>query len=273
MTGNASRQRFKAALCQMESGSDPQANLAAAAAAIDVAAAAGALIACLPEMWPCMDADPQARLACAEAAGSGPAQRLLAAKAAEHRIHIIGGSIPLLSDQPRKAFNSCLLYDPAGELLARYDKMHLFRFEGDDRSYDESLTCAAGSQPAWADTDLGRIGLSICYDLRFPELYRAMDHPDLIAVPSAFTEQTGRAHWQALLQARAIENQCHVLAPAQCGTHGGGLRTWGHSMAVSPWGEVVAAAGSEPGVFLATVDHGQAAACRRRLPALDNRVL
>ena len=269
----AGAQKFKAALCQMESGPDPDTNLAAAGAAIDIAAAGGARLVCLPELWSCMDADAGAKLAAAEKPGQGPAQQLLAAKAAEHRIHLVGGSIPLRSKQPQKAFNSCLLYDPDGRLQARYDKMHLFRFDGDDRSYNEALAGAAGSRPVSVATDLGRIGLSICYDLRFPELYRAMKQPDLITVPAAFTEQTGAAHWEPLLRARAIENQCFVLAPAQCGTHGGGLRTWGHSMAVSPWGEVLAAAAGEPGVFFATVDPARTAACRKRLPALENRIL
>ena len=251
----------------------PDANLAAAGAAIDIAAAAGARLVCLPELWPCLDADARVKLACAEKPGQGPAQQLLAAKAAEHRIHLVGGSIPLRSDQPEKIFNSCLLYDPDGKCRERYDKMHLFRFAGDDRSYDESLTCAPGSRPVTAGTELGRIGLSICYDLRFPELYRAMQQPDLITVPAAFTEQTGAAHWEPLLRARAIENQCFVLAAAQCGTHGGGLRTWGHSMAISPWGEVLAAAAGEPGVFFTTVDRAQSAACRKRMPALANRIL
>ena len=243
------------------------------AAAIDVAAAAGALIVCLPELWSCMDADPQTKLAAAEEPGAGPAQQMMAAKAAEHRIHIVGGSIPLRAQQPQRVFNSCLLYDPAGRQLARYDKMHLFSFAGRDRNYDEALACAAGKQPVAVDTDLGRIGLSICYDLRFPELYRAMDKPDLIAVPAAFTEQTGSAHWEVLLRARAIENQCHLLAAAQCGTHGGGLRTWGHSMAISPWGEVIAAGGREAGVFMAPIDRRETASLRQQLPALDNRVL
>ena len=264
---------FKAALCQMESGANPEANLAAAGSAIDVAAAGGAQLVCLPELWLCMDANVHTKLASAEQPGEGPAQRLLASKAGEHRIHIVGGSIPLHSDEAGKVFNSCLVYGPDSKLLKRYDKIHLFSFAGADRNYDEALVCTAGSQPAAVDTDLGRIGLSICYDLRFPELYRALNQPDLITAPAAFTEPTGAAHWESLLRARAIENQCFVLAAAQCGTHGGGLRTWGHSMAISPWGDILTSADREPGVFFATIDHSLSAACRKKLPALQGRRL
>ncbi len=257
----------------MTSGDDIRANLAAAAAALDKAAAGGAALACLPELWPCLSADPTAKLAVAEADGTGPAQELLAAKAAEHGMHILGGSVPLASNDPERIANACLLYGPDGARLARYDKIHLFRFRASDRSYDETATIIAGRQPAWADTRLGRIGLSVCYDLRFPELFRALHTPDIIVVPSAFTVQTGQAHWEILVRARAIENACHVLAPAQCGTHGGGLRTWGHSMAVGPWGDVLADGGTVPGVQYAQIDLGSARAARMRLPALADRVL
>lgn len=262
---------FKAALCQMSSGEDVAANLEAARALLDEAAARGAALACLPELFPCMGADIKAKERAAEDPGEGPVQDFLAETAREFGIHIAAGSILVRGES--KLLNRSLLYDDQGRAVATYDKIHLFRYKGPDREYDESADYEAGSGTVFADTDLGRIGLSVCYDLRFPELYRTLGGAGIILVPSAFTRSTGKAHWELLVRARAVENQCYVLAAAQCGDHPGGIRTWGHSLAADPWGQAVAAMDEEPGVAVAEIDPGLVESCRSRLPALDNRVL
>lgn len=264
---------YKIALCQMNSGDDPAANLADAVAMIEQAAAAGAKLACLPELFTSMSADPAVKRANAEQPGDGPAQKRLAELAAQLGIHIAAGSIPIAVDGEDRINNRSLLFGPAGEPLAAYDKIHLFRYQAPDREYDESLEYLPGSDPVHCDTGLGRIGLSVCYDIRFPELYRSLQEPDLMLVPSAFTRSTGKAHWEILLRARAIENQCYVVAAAQCGSHPGGIRTWGHSMVVNPWGEAVVREEDESGVLFAEVSAAAIADCRMRLPALANRAL
>jgi nitrilase len=172
-------------------------------------------------------------------------------------------------------FNASLVFAPDGALAARYDKLHLFRFSDGREDFDERRVLRAGEAPVAFDAGALRVGLSICYDLRFPELYRALTRPpcDLLAVPSAFTATTGRAHWELLLRARAIENQCYVIAPAQGGTHESGRRTWGHSMIVGPWGEVLGVRDEGEGVVLATLDPARIAAVREQLPALQHRRL
>jgi predicted amidohydrolase len=162
--------------------------------------------------------------------GHGPIQDFLAASAREHGVWLIGGSLPLWADSPDKVLNSSLVYNPHGQRVARYDKIHLFGFRQGAEAYDESATIEAGRQPVAFSTPFGRVGLSICYDLRFPELYRALGVTDLLVIPAAFTETTGRAHWEILLRARAIENQCYVLAVAQGGRHENGRETHGNSM-------------------------------------------
>lgn len=264
---------FTAALLQMCSSANLNENLARAADLLDEAAAGGAALAALPEMWPCMSGNDSHKLACAEQQGSGPVQSLLSAKAAQHRMHVCGGSLLLRGARGSKPRNSCLLHGPDGRLIARYDKIHLFRFLADDRSYDETGLLEPGQAPVFADTALGRIGLAVCYDLRFPELFRKLAEPDMIIAPSAFTMQTGLAHWELLVRTRAVENLCHVLAPAQCGKHEGGLRSWGHSTAVSPWGAILADAGDRPGVAFAKINLDDAVAARAKLPALANRML
>ena len=261
---------YKAALCQMSSTDDPRENLDKAGGMVALAAEGGARIACLPEMLTFMGADAGAKRASAERPG-GPAHEFFADAARKSGIFVAAGSVLVAGGG--KMLNRSLLFAPDGSLVRHYDKIHLFRYEGPDRSYDESSEYDAGSEVACADTELGRLGLSVCYDLRFPELYRAMSRPDVILVPSAFTRSTGEAHWETLLRARAIENQCYVLAAAQCGSHPGGLQTWGHSMAVDPWGKVVGSLGGEPGLLFADVDPSLADSCRKRLPSLDNRVL
>jgi nitrilase len=188
-------------------------------------------------------------------------------------VWLVGGTLPMRTDEPGRVRNSCCVYAPDGHRAARYDKLHLFAFDNGREQYDEGRVLEAGSTPVAFDVDGLRVGLSICYDLRFPELYRALASPpcDLVCVPSAFTDTTGRAHWELLLRARAVENQCYVLAPAQGGDHENGRRTWGHSMVVDPWGEVLAQLEVGPGVVLAQIDIERIASVRRQLPALTHR--
>ena len=189
-------------------------------------------------------------------------------------IWIFGGSAPLVASVPDKVRNTTLVYDDQGKRVARYDKMHLFRFDGGgDERYDESRTLQPGAAAVALASPFGRLALSICYDVRFPELYRGLGPFDVMFVPSAFTVPTGRAHWDLLLRARAVENQAYVVAPAQGGLHPSGRRTYGHSMVVDPWGEVLAVRPEGEGVVLAEIDTDRIAEVRRSLPALLNRRL
>ena len=275
----AAMSTLKIAALQMVSTPEVARNLAAARRLIAEAAGAGAALVALPEYFCFMGQHDSDKLAVAEAPGSGPIQQALAEAAREHRVWLVGGTLPLVSPDPQRVLNSCCVYAPDGRLAARYDKIHLFRFEkvtdGVRESYDEGRAILAGSQPTALDAATLRLGLSVCYDLRFPELYRALMQPpcDLISVPAAFTYTTGRAHWELLLRARAVENQCYVIAPAQGGRHENGRRTWGHSMIVDPWGEVLAVQPEGEGVVLAELDCARIAAVRAQLPALTHRVL
>ena len=203
--------------------------------------------------------------------GDGMQQAFLSAAARRHHIVLIGGSVPITCDDPARVKQAMLVYGADGERIARYDKIHLFRFTQGDEDYDEAKTISAGSTTQSLAADCGRVGLSICYDVRFPELYRAFTDLALIVVPAAFTVPTGAAHWETLLRARAIENQCYVLAGAQSGTHPGGRRTWGHSMLVDPWGEVVASHADGPGIVIGNIDAARIADVRARLPAFSHR--
>ena len=274
---------MKVAAVQMLSTPRVADNLASAAALVAEAAAAGAELVALPEYFCLMGQRDADKLAHAEALGAGPIQAMLAETARRHGVWLVGGTLPLaIEGRDDRANNSCLVFGPDGRRVARYDKIHLFRFDDGERRYDEAATLAAGHTPvAFGCTDragrVWRVGLSICYDLRFPELYRALGRPDpcdLLLVPAAFTHPTGEAHWELLLRARAVENQCHVLAPAQGGRHENGRRTWGHSMAVGPWGEVLAVRDAEgAGVVLAELDAARQASVRTQLPALEHRQL
>jgi nitrilase len=208
-----------------------------------------------------------------EAEGDGPIQRFLSAAAKKHGLWIVGGSAPLVSADPGRVRNTSLVYDAEGRLAARYDKMHLFGFQMGEERYDEANTIEPGDKLVTVDTPFGRLGLSICYDLRFPELYRAMKDVDIILVPSAFTATTGRAHWETLLRARAIENLAYVLAPAQGGRHPNGRETHGDSMIVDPWGRVLDRLPSGPGVVIAEISLARMHSLRRNLPALSHRQL
>ena len=269
------------AAIQMVSTPDLALNLDRADALVAEAAARGARLAVLPEYFCLMGRDDRDKLAIAEPAGDGPIQRRLAALARRHGLWLIGGTLPLAIDgDVAHATNTCLVFAPDGTLAARYDKIHLFRFDDGERRHDEAATLRAGTAPTAFDaTDrtgrAHRVGLSVCYDLRFPELYRALMQPacDLIALPAAFTWPTGQAHWELLLRARAVENQCYVIASAQGGRHPNGRRTWGHSMIVDPWGRVLAERAEGEGVVVADLDPAVLEDVRARLPALQHRRL
>jgi deaminated glutathione amidase len=208
-----------------------------------------------------------------ERAGAGPLQDFMREAAVRHRVWLVGGTVPLMAEADDKVRNSTLAYDDTGALVARYDKIHLFGLCRDGERYDEAATIEAGSQVVVFDAPLGPVGLSVCYDLRFPELFRAMGEVSLIILPSAFTFTTGKSHWEVLLRARAIENQCYVMAPAQGGRHPSGRVTWGHTMIVDPWGEVLACRAEGAGVVVADLEPARLAAVRESLPALRHRVL
>jgi nitrilase len=248
-------------------------NLATARRLVAQAAAAGAQLVVLPEYWAIMGKQETDKLAHAEQPGSGPIQDGMAQMARQHGIWLIGGTLPLISGQEGKVLNTTLVYDPQGEPAGRYDKIHLFGFTRGAESYNESRTIVPGAQVRSIETPFGRVGLSICYDLRFPELYRAMGDCALIVVPAAFTHTTGSAHWEVLLRARAIENQCYVLASAQGGLHPNGRRTWGHSMLIDPWGEVKAVLPEGEGVVSGEIDLVFLAGVRESLPALAHRTM
>ena len=264
---------MKIAAAQMISGPDVAPNLATAARLIAEAAAAGAQLVALPEYFPLIGASDADRLAAREADGTGPIQDFLAGAAREHGLWLVGGSIPLLAKDPARLRNACLVFDPQGRRVARYDKIHLFGFSKGEESYDEAATIERGDQVVAFDSPPGRIGIAICYDLRFPELFRAMGAVDLLVLPAAFTETTGRAHWELLLRARAVENQCYVLAAAQGGRHPNGRLTHGNSMVIDPWGEVLARLEKGEGVVLAELDPRRLVDIRTSLPALKHRIL
>lgn len=261
------------AAIQTVSGPDVQANLSEAGRLIAEAAAQGADFVALPEYFALLSPDERAKIAVREREGEGPIQEFLAAAAREHGVWIVGGTVPLEAQSSAHVRNSVLVFDDTGRRVVRYDKIHLFGFDNGRESFDESRTIEAGAEPVAFEAPFGRVGLSVCYDLRFPELYRSLGPLDLIVVPSAFTATTGRAHWETLLRARAIENQCYVMAPAQGGRHAGGRVTWGHTMIIDPWGEVLACRESGPGVLSAELEPQRIATVRQQLPALAHRRL
>jgi len=269
-----SARAFGVAAVQMVSGGDVTANLAQAGSLVAEAAGGGASLVLLPEYFGILGAHASDKVRLAERDGDGPQQAFLSRAAREHGIVVIGGSVPIASADPARVRSACLAYGPDGARVARYDKIHLFRFAHGDEAYDETRTIERGSEVVAFDAPFGRIGLTICYDLRFPELYRALGDCALVCVPSAFTWTTGSAHWHLLLRARAVENQTWILAAAQGGVHGNGRRTWGHSMLVDPWGEVAAERSMDgPGVVAGVCDPARTAQVRSRLPALAHRVL
>ena len=256
---------------QMISSTCVEDNLASVRRLVAGAAADGAQLVVLPEFFPMIGATDEARLAIRERPGQGPLQSALAELALTHKLWLVGGSIPLLGSDPGRALNSTLVFDPQGRQVSRYDKMHLFGFKAGAESYDESLSIEAGCEPVAFDTPFARIGLSICYDLRFPEYFRALGQVDMLILPAAFTATTGEAHWEVLLRARAIENQCYVIASAQGGRHETGRKTWGHSMIVDPWGEILSVLPSGEGWVCADFNRQRLETIRHRLPALKHR--
>ena len=267
------RPTFKAAAVQMVSTPKVEENLAAAAGLVAQAAEQGAKLVALPEYFCIFGMRDRDKVAVREKDGAGPIQDFLAATAARHGVWLVGGSVPLECADPARVRNSCLVYDAAGQRVARYDKIHLFGLALGEERFNESATIEPGVEPRAIDSPFGRIALSVCYDVRFPELYRALAPMDIILVPSAFTATTGRAHWETLLRARAIENLAWVLAPAQGGRHQNGRETHGHSMIIDPWGKVVAERAAGPGVVMADIDPQFQAKLRSSLPALEHRVM
>ena len=263
----------RVAAVQMVSTPHVDENLQTAARLIGDAAAQGATLIALPEYFPIMGLKDSDKFAVREANGDGPLQTFLAETARQLGIWLVGGSIPLIASEEGKVLNSCLVFNPQGERVARYDKIHLFGFQNGRERYDESASIEAGHQPVAFNTPFGRVGLSICYDLRFPELYRALGVTDLLVIPAAFTETTGRAHWEILMRARAIENQCYVLAVAQGGKHENGRETHGNSMLIDPWGVVIDRLDKGEGVVIGEIDHARIAEIRVSLPALKHRVM
>lgn len=264
---------FRVAAVQMVSTPRVDENLGVAEALIAQAAGQGAQLVALPEYFPIMGLSDADKFNVREADGHGAIQQFLSTTAHRHGIWLVGGSIPLVATEAGKVLNSCLVFDPQGERVARYDKIHLFGFQKGAERYNESATIEAGSQPMTFDAPFGRIGVSICYDIRFPELYRAQGAVDLQIVPAAFTETTGRAHWEILLRARAIENQCYVLAVAQGGLHENGRETHGNSMLIDPWGVILDRLTKGPGIVIGDVGHARIADIRASLPALTHRVM
>lgn len=268
---------MRVAAIQMTSSHEIEANLEVADRHLAEAARLGARLAALPENFAFMGRDSADKRAIAEPEGAGRVQNFLADAARRHQIWIVGGTIPLRTEGDGRVAAACLVYDAQGQRAARYDKMHLFDVDvpGSTESHRESAHTVPGREPRVLDTPLGKIGLSVCYDLRFPELYRVLSRQgaELFVVPAAFTVPTGRAHWETLLRARAIENLCGLIAPAQWGVHANGRETFGDSMIVDHWGRVLARLPGGTGCVVADIDAAARLEARARFPALEHRVI
>lgn len=263
----------RVAAIQMASGPSVSANLEESLRLIELAVSQEAKLVVLPEYFCIMGLRDTDKLSVREQPGEGMVQSFLSETAKRFGIWLVGGSVPLVSQESDKVYNSCLVYDNDGKQVARYDKIHLFGLELGEERFAEEKTIKAGDKVIALDSPFGRIGLSICYDLRFPELYRLMGKVDIILAPSAFTAITGKAHWETLIRARAIENQAYVIAPAQGGFHVSGRETNGDSMIVDPWGVVIDRLARGPGVVVATLDRAYQSSVRASLPALEHRCL
>lgn len=274
-TGSAAE--LNVASIQMVSSADLKENLATASRLIKAAAATGAQLITLPEYFCLMGLKDTDKVLARENVGSGPIQEQLAALAKEHGIFLVAGTIPLVAKDLNKVLNSTLVFDPNGLSVGRYDKIHLFGFQTKTERYQESETIEAGDIPGIIKISVNQetwtLGLSICYDLRFPELYRALGQVDCHIIPAAFTYTTGKDHWEILLRARAIENQCYVLASAQGGAHQNQRRTWGHSMLIDPWGQVLADLPEGEGFISGVLSKEKLNEVRSQLPALAHRKL
>jgi predicted amidohydrolase len=265
------------ACIQMASGPNLGANLLEAERLIEEAVSQQARLVVLPENFALMGKTERDKVELREKPGSGTIQTFLAEQAARHGIWLVGGTVPLVADDANKVRASCLVYDDKGKLAGRYDKIHLFDVQlvDSNEQYTESQTIEPGSEVVVLDTPFGRMGLSVCYDLRFPELFRQQLEAgmEIIVLPSAFTAITGRAHWEVLVRARAIENLCYVIAPDQGGYHLNGRETFGHSMIVDPWGTVLNSLARGPGVVCADVELGRLNSARRNFPSIQHRRL
>ena len=265
----------KIAAVQMASGPNVNANLIEAGRLIAMAAGAGAQLVVLPENFAIMGMTEKDKVSVREVDGQGPMQDFLATQAKKHGLWLVGGTIPLVADDANKVRGACLLIDEKGQRVARYDKVHLFDVSVPDNGekYIESETVENGEQVIVAETPFGRLGLAVCYDLRFPGIFRRMldKGVEIIALPSAFTAITGRAHWEVLVRARAIENLCYVVAAAQGGYHVNGRETYGDSMVVNPWGTVLDRLPSGSGFVLAETDPAYQESVRRNFPVLEHR--
>ena len=268
---------MKVAAIQMVSGISLDHNLSEALRLLRQAAACGAELAVLPEYFCFMGHKDEDKLLLAEKPGLGTVQDFLSDAARDLKLWLVGGTLPMATDDPAHAANASVAYDPKGQAVSRYDKIHLFRYDNGREHYDEANVLVAGDTPTVFECksragQSWRVGQSVCYDLRFGELYRMLA-ADVLLVPSAFTHTTGQAHWEVLLRARAIENQAYVIASAQGGVHENGRRTWGHSMVIDPWGQVMAMQAEGPGVVLADIDLERLRSVREQLPSLQHRRL
>jgi nitrilase len=268
---------LKIASIQMVSTPNLNENLEVAARLIKSASDCGAQLIVLPEYFCLMGLKDTDKVNLRETPGVGVIQDRLAAIAQVNNIYLVAGSIPLETTEPNKVFNTSLVFNPQGKQIARYDKIHLFGFQTDTERYEESETIAPGRQPSQFQITVNEVdwcfGLSICYDLRFPELYRALGEVDCHIVPAAFTYTTGKDHWEILLRARAIENQCYVLSSAQGGVHINQRRTWGESMLIDPWGQILANLPQGEGFITGTLSKDKLKGVRSKLPALKHRKL
>lgn len=268
----AQQSAFKVAAIQMASGPNVEGNLSEARRLVADAAGQGAKLVVLPEFFAIMGMNEQDKVKVCEQPGQGPIQKFLSETARKHKIWLMG-SLPLVSNTPNKVRNSLLVFDETGASVARYDKIHLFNLTLGNESYNEAQTIEAGDKVVVVDSPFGRIGLAICYDLRFPELFRAMKNVDILVLPSAFTATTGKVHWEPLIRARAIENLSYVIAAAQGGYHVNGRETHGHSMVVDPWGRIMDELQRGSGVVIADVNASYQKSLRSSLPALTHRTI
>ena len=277
MSASANSTELKIAAIQMVSSASLQENLATAKRLIKAAAHDGAQLVALPEYFCIMGLKDTDKVRAKEKLGSGPIQEVLAAIAKDSGIYLIAGTIPLEAKDPNKVLNTTLVFSPDGQRVGRYDKIHLFGFQTSTERYQESETIEAGEQPGIVKISIHgaewTFGLSICYDLRFPELYRALGQVDCHIIPAAFTYTTGKDHWEILLRARAIENQCYVLASAQGGIHQNQRRTWGNTMLIDPWGDILTALPEGEGFISGILSKDKLNEVRSKLPALAHRML